>query len=240
MMVRKHSAAVVAVLAALGIPTPAQAATNPMPGDGRIVDGKVTESAPWAAQFYRGDGSASGPSCSASIIAVDWVLVADHCLTYGHTGKVFSVKVGSLKRGEGTLYQVERYLSKYDVTLLKLATPIQNPVIAPVADAVPTNGSEVEIYGWGKTCPVSQQCPPSPVLKQATLRIDGAAKDHKGGPALQLTHVTGNASNGDSGGPAWFGGKVVGVASTAGTRNAQYSSIAVAGTRQWIRSNAGV
>ncbi|GAA2511335.1 S1 family peptidase [Pilimelia columellifera] len=239
-MNRKHSAVAVAVLAALSIPAPAQAVPDPHSGGERIVDGKVTESAPWAAQFYRGNGSSGGPSCSASVIAVDWVLVADHCLTYGHSGKVFSVKVGSLKRGEGTAYQVERYLSKYDVTLLKLATPIQDPVIAPLADAIPAKGSQVEIYGWGKTCIVSAQCPPSPVLKQATLRVDGTTRDHKGGPALQLTHVTGNASNGDSGGPAWFDGKVVGVASTAGARNAQYSSVAVAGTREWIRTNAGV
>ncbi|GGJ78456.1 serine protease [Pilimelia anulata] len=230
----------IAVAGALGVAGPGHAADDPAPGQHGIVNGKATESAPWAVQFYRGNGSTGSPVCSASLVAADWVLVADHCLTYQHTGRVFSVRIGSLRRGEGTLYQVETFKSKYDVTLMKLASAVPNAPVARVADAAPATGAQVEIYGWGRTCPVDQQCDPSPVLKQATVRVSGSTKDVKGGPAFQLTSVTGNASKGDSGGPARYNDLIVGVASTATSTTSQYSNVTAAATREWIKSTAGV
>lgn len=225
-------------LAATALAAPAVAD----PGSARIDKGKFATDAPWAAQFIRVDGSRPNAIvCSASVIAPDWILTADHCLTYGNTGKKFAVLVGSLKRGEGTRYEVASHLSKYDVTLMKLATPVENAVVAPIADAAPAMRGSVEIYGFGLECPAqTNACPPAPALKQATLTYDRNARDHKGGPALGLRRGTGNASNGDSGGPAWAGGKVVGVASTAVRDTAEYSSVGDPALRQWIKQNAGV
>ncbi|GGK37141.1 trypsin [Pilimelia terevasa] len=229
-----------AAVAATAFVAPAAAAD---PGQSRIDKGKFSTDAPWGAQFIRVDGSRPNAIvCSASVIAPDWILTADHCLTYQNTGRKFAVLVGSLKRGEGTRYEVASHMSKYDVTLMKLATPIPEAAVAPVADAVPAMPSaDIEIYGWGLECPAQTNgCKPAPALKQATLTYNRKARDHKGGPALGLQRGTGNASNGDSGGPAWAGGKIVGVASTAVRDTAEYSSVGEPEIRRWIRDNAGV
>jgi hypothetical protein len=63
--------------------------------------------------------------------------------------------------------------------------------------------------------------------------------DAYGGRAIRSTAVNGNAWKGDSGGPQYYNGLQVGVASTAdGQATQNYGSVAA--NRSWIRSVSGV
>jgi secreted trypsin-like serine protease len=83
-------------------------------------------------------------------------------------------------------------------------------------------------------------CLPSPVLKTATVRVTTTnASDAFGGQAIGSTRINGNAWRGDSGGPQFYQGRQVGVASTAdGVSRQFYGSVAF--NRAWIRATAGV
>nr|WP_320067469.1 trypsin-like serine protease [Micromonospora sp. RTGN7] len=83
-------------------------------------------------------------------------------------------------------------------------------------------------------------CSASSQLKTASVRVTSTnVTDAYGGQATRSTRVNGNAWRGDSGGPQFYNGQQVGVASTADGQNIQnYGSVAY--NRAWITSVAGV
>jgi hypothetical protein len=69
--------------------------------------------------------------------------------------------------------------------------------------------------------------------------VSGFTQDAFGGRAIASRRFNGNAWKGDSGGPQFFNGLQVGVASTADGRSIQnYGSVPF--NRAWIRATAGV
>ncbi|RKN48247.1 S1 family peptidase [Micromonospora endolithica] len=194
-----------------------------------IIGGSTVSSAPWAAAVL----SNGSFTCSGTVIAPQWVLTARHCL-----GGSMSVRVGSVYRSSGGVTRtVSATYSRYDLALMRLSSSVSTSAVT-LASSNPPVGSTNSIYGWGMTC--YSGCSASSQLKTASVRVtSNSVTDAYGGQAIRSTRVNGNAWRGDSGGPQFYNGRQVGVASTADGYNIQnYGSVAY--NRAWITSVAGV
>ncbi|MEU7931689.1 S1 family peptidase [Micromonospora echinofusca] len=194
-----------------------------------IIGGGTVSSAPWAAAVF----SNGSFTCSGTIIAPQWVLTARHCL-----GGSMSVRVGSVYRSSGGVTRtVSASYSRYDLALMRLSSSVSTSYVT-LASSNPPIGSTNSIYGWGMTC--YSGCSASTQLKTASVQVtSNSATDAYGGQAIRSTRINGNAWRGDSGGPQFYNGAQVGVASTADGQSIQnYGSVAY--NRAWISQTAGV
>lgn len=208
---------------------PSSVAAQPSTVEPYIIGGGTVSSAPWAAAVF----SNGSFTCSGTIIAPDWVLTARHCLNGS-----MSVRVGSVYRNSGGVTRtVTATYTRYDIALMRLSSPVSTTYVT-LAWSDPPVGSTNSIYGWGMTC--YSGCSASTQLKTASVRVTSLnATDAYGGRAIRSTRINGNAWKGDSGGPQFYNGQQVGVASTANGVDIQnYSSVAY--NRAWIQSVAGV
>lgn len=216
----------VAMAGVLGAASGAVAApAGPQP----IIGGGTVSSAPWAAAVF----SNGSFTCSGSVIASQWVLTARHCISGS-----MSVRIGSVYYASGgTTRTVSATYTRYDLALMRLSSPVSTSTVT-LASSNPPIGSTNSIYGWGMTC--YSGCSPSSQLKTATVQVtSNSATDAYGGQAIRSTRINGNAWKGDSGGPQFYNGRQVGVASTAdGVSIQNYASVAY--NRSWITSVAGV
>jgi secreted trypsin-like serine protease len=194
-----------------------------------IIGGGTVSSAPWAAAVFSGGSF----TCSGTIIAPNWVLTARHCIS-----GTMSVRVGSVLRASGGVTRtVSATFTRSDLALMRLSSSVSTSYVT-LASSDPPVGSTNSIYGWGMTC--YSGCGASSQLKTASVRVTSTnVTDAYGGRAIRSTAINGNAWRGDSGGPEFYNGAQVGVASTANGVNIQnYGSIAF--NRDWIRTTSGV
>ncbi|MDM4721910.1 trypsin-like serine protease [Micromonospora sp. WMMA1363] len=215
-----------AMAGVLGTSSGALASPTPTP---YIIGGGTVSSAPWAAAVF----SNGSFTCSGTIIAPQWVLTARHCV-----GGSMSVRVGSVYRASGGVTRtVSAAYGRYDLALMRLSSSVSTSYVV-LASSNPPVGSTNSIFGWGMTCYIG--CSASSQLKTASVRVTtNGATDAYGGQAIRSTRINGNAWRGDSGGPQFYNGQQVGVASTANGFNIQnYGSVAY--NRAWIASVAGV
>jgi hypothetical protein len=197
-----------------------------------IIGGKNVSDAPWAAQVSW-DGT--GFECSGTAVAPQWVLTAGHCANPGG----MTVLIGSTQLGQGTTAVVDRTEvdPTGDLALLHLTDAVRTTYV-PLADADPEVGSIDQIYGWGKT---AEDSGPSDQLKSAKVKVTSTdCEDAVGGKAICSTGMTGNAFNGDSGGPEIAGGAEVGVCSTGNPEAKTQEYASVAANRDWIRQVSNV
>jgi secreted trypsin-like serine protease len=196
-----------------------------------IIGGETVASAPWATGLYY-NGSFF---CSGAIIASRWVLTARHCI---EEGGPTDVRIGDVRINHGTSVNVTRIVKtpNADLALLQLGRSVTTSY-APLASADPPAGATNQIYGWG-TIEVGENAPLSDVLKRGSQRVVGSGQDHFGGRSVRSKKINGTAGYGDSGGPMWYGGKVVGVCSTGDYVYTDYGSVAA--NRDWIRRTSGV
>ncbi|GLY22533.1 DUF1986 domain-containing protein [Micromonospora sp. NBRC 101691] len=228
MRIRSLVAAVsAAFVGMIGLSAPA-AASEPAPVAPYIIGGSLVSSAPWAAAVF----SNGSFTCSGSVISAEWVLTARHCVS-----GTMSVRIGSVYHASGgTTRTVSATYSRYDLALMRLSSPVSTSYVS-LATANPPTGSTNTIYGWGMTC--YSGCSASPQLKTASVQVTGLTTDAYGGQAIRSSRINGNAWRGDSGGPQFYNGRQVGVASTADGRTIQnYGSVAY--NRAWITSVSGV
>lgn len=225
MRIRLAVAAVTTTLISLVAAPPTAASAAPE----EIIGGSTVSSAPWAAAVF----SNGSFTCSGTIIAPNWVLTAEHCV-----GGSMSVRVGSVYRSSGGVTRtVSATYGRYDLALLRLSSSVSTSYVT-LSSSYPPVGSTNTIYGWGMTC--YSGCSASTQLKMASVRVTSTnVTDAYGGRAIRSTRINGNAWRGDSGGPQFYNGQQVGVASTANGVNIQnYGSVAY--NRAWIQSVAGV
>jgi hypothetical protein len=200
-----------------------------------MIDGGTTvASAPWAVQV-----NAAGGFCSGTIISARWVLTAAHCLEDSSDPDDYSVLVGNVNRGSGTAATVVAMKTRFDVAVRQLGRGVTT-TYAKLGAGDPPVGASVDVYGWGVTC---EGCGLSPVLKTANMRLQSVSANSDGSRDLILKQVNGFPLGGDSGGPAFYNGTVVGElccgnSDNAGNGTESYSSIA--GSLSWITANTGV
>ncbi|WP_346537322.1 trypsin-like serine protease [Micromonospora sp. DPT] len=212
-----------------GVLATASGATAAPAGPQPIIGGSTVSSAPWAAAVF----SNGSFTCSGSVISSQWVLTARHCISGS-----MSVRVGSVYRSSGGVTRtVSATYTRYDLALMRLSSPVTTTAVT-LASSNPPIGSTNSIYGWGMTC--YSGCSASSQLKTATVQVTSTnVTDAYGGQAIRSTEISGNAWRGDSGGPQFYNGRQVGVASTAdGVSIQNYGSVAY--NRAWITSVSGV
>ncbi|MET8978236.1 DUF1986 domain-containing protein [Streptomyces sp. NPDC004539] len=192
-----------------------------------ISGGKPASSAPWSVQVYS-DGRFA---CTGTMLTDRWVLTAYHC--YNDEPGKMTVRVGDTRVGHGVRADVARihHLTDTngldDVALFHLSKPVKAPHVR-LARTDPPKGAVVDIYGFGNFGPHPKN------LRKATNRVTAVKHDDIIGRAIWTKKLTGDSEPGDSGGPAFYKGKQVGVLFGPN----EYSSVAA--HRSWIRSVTGV
>ncbi|XP_069965943.1 serine protease SP24D [Bactrocera oleae] len=223
----------------------------------RIVGGQYAADGQFPHQialYIRG-----GFACGGSIISESYVVTAAHCVTSRPGSKFpasdFTVRAGSTQLYTGGVYksvaetivhpQYDDFV--YDIALLRLSTKLSfnNQIKAiPLATAEPPNRSPVTISGFGL---VSANGELSSRLKYNILRSLSNANckrfiDDVDPTTLCLSHTVGNgACEGDSGGPAIYKGRLVGLSSygvgdCASTFPDAYTKVSL--FRNWVRQNS--
>ncbi len=245
-LARTLSTLAASMLAAAAFAAPAVAADEtsaaPAPsGDVNpsIIDGSEAESGPWAARLFQGNQDV----CSASVIAPEWVLTAQHCVE--GAGDNIGFNIGALEHAQGERFDAKSggvYVhDSADLALVNIDRPTDVEV-APLGNPGDVNvGETVQVYGWGATCTdrPEGECQ-SPVLKVADVDVtDIACQDYRGGTAVCASRNDGITAGGDSGGPMFSGNVQVGVASTS-DRQTTTAYTNVIEYRDWIQEVAGV
>ncbi|PPK66301.1 trypsin-like serine protease [Actinokineospora auranticolor] len=239
MKMTKLAVAVAGVAAAMVAVAPSVLAAESAPGSGQspaIIGGGTASNAPWAARLF-----ANGQqSCTATIIAPQYVLTAKHCVASG----TISFRIGSLDQTTGgttaNASQIYRH-SASDLAIARLDRSVSATYspLGTTADA--RAGQQVQVYGWGATCTNQSEinCQ-SRYLKVATVQVSSTnARDAYNGVAIQARRVNGITAGGDSGGPMFGNGRQIGVASTS-DRSSVTNYTSVGQYRSWIQSIAGV
>ncbi|MDX3659687.1 trypsin-like serine protease [Streptomyces sp. ID05-26A] len=224
-------------MASLFATTPAAVADSPDPVSPSIIGGNYATNAPWAARLFTNGQQ----TCTATIIAPQYVLTAKHCVDGGGT---VSFRIGSLDQTTGGTVayatQIQRHPSA-DLAIARLdrSVPATYSPLGTWPDVY--SGQAVKVYGWGATCTDQPEtyCQ-SQYLKNATLTVTSVSgRDWYGGVAVEANAQNGITAGGDSGGPMFASGRQVGVASTSDRRSLTYYTN-VTSYRAWISTIAGV
>lgn len=208
-----------------------------------IIDGREVDNAPWAARLFVDDRQ----TCSASIIAPEWILTAQHCVADAADGNGLSFNIGDVDQTKGEHANAvpgEVHVhDTADLAVVKIDHAVQTEY-APLGDPGAVNtGDTVQTYGWGATCTDRPEIEcQSQILKVADVTVTGVngdCTDYRGGQAVCARYGNGIPAGGDSGGPMFAGDTQVGVASTSDREsNTAYTNVTE--YRDWISSLAGV
>ncbi|MBB5908137.1 secreted trypsin-like serine protease [Actinoalloteichus hymeniacidonis] len=207
-----------------------------------IIDGGIATDAPWAARLYRGGSG----SCSATVIAPEWILTAQHCVG---AGAEITFRVGSLDaESGGTIVGVDEIIHhpSADISLVRIDQAVSVPFSPLGTVGAAEVGQTVQLYGWGATCTGNEGACQSRELKYADTRVDSLnARDWLGGIAVGVSRINGIAAGGDSGGPMFATSPIdgqyyqIGVASTSDRATVSFYTD-ITRYRDWISSIAGV
>ncbi|XP_028894100.1 chymotrypsin-2 [Zeugodacus cucurbitae] len=229
--------------------------------NGRVVGGAdaAVGQFPHQVSLQRSDGS---HTCGASIISETFIVTAAHCVVVGegiepYPPRFYQVRVGSIQRTiGGQLLKLKRIIVNKaygdfhnDIALLELEKPLvftKNIQPIELAEEEVPSGENVIISGWGR---LSTNGPIPHRLQWNTLKALNAQECNEAiemgyDSVICLAHNPDHGTCfGDSGGPATYKGKLVGLASFVyggcGTTNPDgYAKVAY--LREWIRANTGV
>ncbi|MGW1677549.1 S1 family peptidase [Saccharopolyspora sp. NPDC002376] len=238
-LARNLAGVVGAALAAAAFTAPAQAAeSHAADVQPNIIDGREVDSAPWAARLFA-DGQ---ENCTATIIAPEWILTAQHCVAGG--GQL-SFNIGDVDQTKGEHAEAKQggvvIHDTADLALVNIDHAVQTEYSPLGSTGDVQNGQTVQTYGWGATCTDKPEIEcQSQILKVADVDVtDIACSDYRGGTAVCASRGDGIPAGGDSGGPMFSGNVQVGVASTS-DRQSTTAYTNITEYRDWIQSVAGV
>lgn len=197
--------------------------------DGRIVGGReiTISKTPYqvSLQVY------NEHRCGGSLITVDWVLTAAHCLQNLPEGTILQVRVGSTLYNEGgQLIDVkhiinhgdfDNYRLTNDIALLKLSEKVHRSDTAQViqlASKESAPGSRAYLSGWGFTNETFTDLPKQlSGVEVAVISREACEKPYSIYGILD-SHVCAftlgkDSCQGDSGGPMVADGKLIGIVS---------------------------
>uniref|UniRef100_A0A1A9WSD9 Lectizyme n=1 Tax=Glossina brevipalpis TaxID=37001 RepID=A0A1A9WSD9_9MUSC len=228
----------------------------------RIVLGKNASPGqfPFMVSIRYGDSQ----MCGGSIISANYIVTAAHCVTTQIDGDNFdttpswlSVHAGSVDReNDGVVVQVSEFITypgyrglMGDVAVVKLAQPLNfSEHIKPIslAESDPPNFANVEIIGWGR---LYQDGPKPEILQYTSLsslphsqcKVYNPHGDESLLCLLPQRRTPSGLCNSDSGGPAVYNGRLVGIANyvngRCGSKNPDvFANIAF--YADWIKENS--
>lgn len=190
--------------------------------------------------FSQGDGGTYG--CTGEAISAEWVMTAQHCVD-GTTQMNVYYSNSVTDRGSAVTVDKFEQSPNGDFGLVHLSKSKSVNEYAPLADSYsPNSGDTGEIWGYGLTA--GGQEPTH--LNKAGVNVLGQSTDAYNGPAVHVEGDSGASNHGDSGGPLFVDGKVVGVCSTGDTADpgsdthARSNYANITANRDWIKQTAGV
>ncbi|HWC23613.1 MAG TPA: trypsin-like serine protease [Flexivirga sp.] len=205
------------------------------------IIGGTSGSSPYIVQLVFGQ-SGGTYGCTGEAIAPQWVLTAQHCIDGTQWMNVY---YSNSVTNPGTPVAADQVAgsANRDVALVHLSSAKSLSGYAPLASSyTPRSGDTGTIWGYGLTAGGAQPTH----LNKATVNVVGSSTDAYGGNAIHVKGVDGASNHGDSGGPLFVGGVVVGVCSTGDVADpgsdihagSNYANLTA--SRSWIKSVAGV
>ncbi|UVS79604.1 S1 family peptidase [Actinokineospora sp. UTMC 2448] len=187
-----------------------------------IIGGEYASQGPWAVAIMVNGQQ----NCSGTIINARYVLTAKHCANSGNT-----FLIGNVDRTQGQSRRPVRAIShpSADIMLYELNLPVST-TYATLTSVQPRVGSTERVYGYGRT----QSSRDSRYLKVATMRITSVSSTF-----INATAVDGYTGPGDSGGPVFQDGRLIGVHSYGNTSAGTSGHVNVSTYRQWILYHSG-
>ena len=170
--------------------------------------------------------SSSAGHCSGTLINLSMVLTAWHCFKGSTTG---TIRWGNTTWKNGKKVAISTVEHENDLALIHLNEdiPFDEVEYPSLGTADPKVGDTVQFFGFG----VDDSGSVSPVLRTGSATVitpwGNGLGDAFGGPAWTIqNNGNGNIADGDSGGGAYLGGKLVGVASNGDDDGANLVSVA--------------
>ncbi|MDT0306409.1 trypsin-like serine protease [Streptomyces sp. DSM 44917] len=223
MRIKRHLIALCGVLLATLAGILPASADAPKPGAPQpIIGGGFASQGPWAVAIMVNGQQ----NCSGTIVAARYVLTARHCANAGNT-----FLIGSTDRNAGQVRRPIRAIAhpSADIILYELNSPVTT-TYAVLTTTQPSVGSTEQVYGFGRT----ESARDSRYLKVASMRITRVSSAY-----IDATRINGYTGPGDSGGPVFQNGRLIGVHSYGDTSAGTSGHVNVLTYRQWILSNSG-